>query len=127
MTRMADAEKQGAAALKLSCLSNTWAAEWHTQGTPAADRGTREASPAEQPGRRAKPADVLARRRLDSLVAAGAGLMQGLPDGTEEACLQELEAEVEQHAAALKQVKAQNCQARAQQHACCVSCSCPSR
>lgn len=42
---------------------------------------------------------------------AGAGLMQGLPDGSEEARLQEIEAEVEQHAAALKQVKAQNRQA----------------
>ena len=43
--------------------------------------------------------------------------MQGLPDGTEEARLQEIEAQVEQHAAALKQVKAQNRQASAQQHA----------
>ena len=40
--------------------------------------------------------------------------MQGLPDGSEEARLQEIEAEVEQHAAALKQVKAQNRRARTQ-------------
>jgi len=38
--------------------------------------------------------------------------MQGLPDGSEEARLQELEAELDRQAAALKQVKAQNRQAR---------------
>ena len=42
----------------------------------------------------------------------GAGLVHGLPDGTEEAQLQEVEAEVERQAAALKQIKAQNRQAR---------------
>ncbi len=47
-----------------------------------------------------------------------AGLMQGLPDGSEEARLQELEAELDRQAAALKQVKAQNRQARATQQPC---------
>lgn len=47
-----------------------------------------------------------------------AGLMQGLPDGSEEARLQELEAELDRQAAVLKHVKAQNRQARAPQQPC---------
>lgn len=52
----------------------------------------------------------------------GAGLVHGLPDGTEEAQLQEVEAEVERQAAALKQIKAQNRQARRPLCACPHAC-----
>lgn len=52
----------------------------------------------------------------------GAGLVHGLPDGTEEAQLQEVEAEVERQAAALKQIKAQNRQARRPFCACSQEC-----